>query len=162
MSGTDSGRWSIEAVGRALAALGVILSLLFVGLELRQASQLARAQVRQGLADRNAQQINAISQNRDLARAWAEMFTSAWGSRGVELTMLDTVQAVYALVDMLRHVENVYLQYLEGVVDESVLASYGFRNSRTFVLPQFKPRWEGLRDRFDPRFVEALEAEYGL
>jgi hypothetical protein len=160
MSNSASDRWSIQALARAAATIGVILSLLFVGLELRQSRQLARAEVRQGLADGNAQFISSISDNPELARAWLEM----WGSNvsRFELTAVDSTQAIYAMFGMLRHVENVYLQYLEGVVDESVLTSYGFRSNSTLMLPQFETFWSGAKNRFDPRFVEALNTEYGL
>ena len=161
MSNNASDRRSVQALARAAATIGVILSLLFVGLELRQSRQLARAEVRQGLADRNAQVISSISDNPELARAWLEMWGSSV-SRGLELTAVDSTQAIYALFGMLRHVENVYLQYLEGVVDESVLTSYGFRRNSTLMLPQFETFWSDAKNRFDPRFVEALDTEYGL
>ena len=162
MSSNAADRSGIQALGRVAATIGVILSLLFVGLELRQNRQLARAQVRQGLADRNAQVLSAIAENPELATAWIALWTSSGSARSIEMTATDTLQATYQMINLLRHVENVYLQYLEGVVDESVLTSYAFRNSRTFVLPQFHRFWPGVRDSFDPRFVTAFEVEYGL
>ena len=30
------------------------------------------------------------------------------------------------------------------------------------MTPQFASFWQGIRDRFDPRFVAAFEAEYDL
>ena len=51
---SEATRSRLQTVGNFMAATGVNLSLLFVGLELRQATALARAQTRQGLADRNA------------------------------------------------------------------------------------------------------------
>jgi hypothetical protein len=113
------------------------------------------------MADRNGEVLSVIAENPELARAWQE----TWGRdmpSGLELTAADSAQALYALIGMLRHVENVYMQYLEGVVDESVLTSYGFRNNSTFMRPQFKTFWPRFRDRLDQRFVEAFESEYGF
>jgi hypothetical protein len=50
-------------VGRFLSALGVIASLVFVGLQVRQNTQALRTQIRQGLADRDAQVIYSIAEN---------------------------------------------------------------------------------------------------
>jgi len=141
--------------------IGVILSLLFVGLELRQNGQLARAEVRQGLADRNAQVLNSIAENPELARAWTQRW-SPQASDTVVLTPGEATQALFALLGMLRHVENVYLQYLEGVVDESVLNSYAFQNNTVFTFPKVQEAWPNLRPLFDARFVEAFEERYGL
>lgn len=158
----ETDRSLVGKLARTAGTLGVILSLLFVGLELRQNRQLARAQVRQGLADRQAQVLYSIAENPELARAWQETWAAGAPRGRVELTAADSAQAVHALVGMLRHVENVYLQYLEGVVDESVLTSYAFRNNRTFMTPQFKAFWKNFKEVVDPRFAAAFDAEYGL
>ena len=34
--------------------------------------------------------------------------------------------------------------------------------NNNFMTPQFASFWQGIRERFDARFVAALEAEYGL
>ncbi len=147
--------------GRLLAALGVIASIVFVGLELRQNTEAMRAQTRQGLADRNAEVIYSVAENPQLARAWTLM----WQRDSVaarSLTMVDSVQARWAMWGMLRFVEHAYLQVEEGVLPESALNGYGFHANNNFMTPQFASFWRGIRERFDARFVAALEAEYDL
>ena len=152
-----------RTIGEVVAGAAVIASLVFVGLELRQNTAAIQAQTRQGLADRGGQFITSISENPELARAFDLMWNPYGGTpRDVVLTYTDSVQARSALVGLLRHIENVYLQYHEGVVDETVLNSYGFRNTPVFQGPEFAEFWPLLRDRFDERFVTAFEVEYGL
>ena len=157
-----SPRSRFRAVGELLAGVAVIASLVFVGMELRQNTAAVRAQTRQGLADRNAQFITSISENPELARAWDLMWSLDGPTRPDVLTHTDSVQAVIALFGVLRHVENVYLQFHEGVVDETVLDSYGFRRTPVYSTPQFVEYWPTVRDRFDTRFVTAFELEYNL
>lgn len=148
-------------IGRVLAALGVIASLVFVGLELRQNTEALRAQTRQGLADRNAAAIYAVAENPELARAW----TLRWQRdtlAGQALTMVDSAQANWGMWGMLRFVEHAFLQVEEGVLPESSLNGYAFRGNTNFMTPQFATFWKGIRHRFDARFVAALEAEYDL
>ena len=123
-------------IGRLLAALGVIASLVFVGLELQQNTAALRAQTRQGLADRNAQIIYSVAENPELARAW----TLRW-QRGAlssqTMTMADSAQARWAMWGMLRFVEHAFLQVHEGVLPESSLDGYGFRGNNNFMTPEF-------------------------
>jgi len=153
--------WTTSRAGLLLASLGVIASLVFVGLELRQNTEAPRAQTRQGLADRNAQTIYSVAENPALARAW----TLRWqrdAVAGQSLTMVDSAQANWAMWGMLRFVEHAFLQVEEGVLPESSLDGYGFRGNNNFMTPQFATFWRGIRHRFDAGFVAALEAEYDL
>ena len=63
---------------------------------------------------------------------------------------------------MLRFVEKAFLQVDDGVLPESALSGYGFRGNHNFMTPAFASFRGGIRERFDPRFAAALEAEYGL
>jgi len=160
MTNVTPRRWNAEALGRIAATTGVILSPSFVGLELRLNRQVARAELRQGLADGNAAVLSSIAENPELARAW----TGIWTTRSpvAALTAVDSTQARMAMFLLLRHIENVYLQVLEGVVDEGVLSTYGFRNNIYFSTPQFIQYWPTIKGRFDLRFTTAFEMEYGL
>ena len=115
-------------VGRTLAALGVIGSLVFVGLELQQNTAALRSQTRQGLADRNAEVVYAVAENPELARAWTLRWQREEGSVPT-MTMVDSAQAQWAMWGMLRFVEHAFLQVEEGVLPESALNGYGFRNN---------------------------------
>lgn len=152
-----SGKDIRESVGLLL----VVASMVFVALEIRQNTAAMRAATRQGLAERNAQVIYAVAENPELARAWDIRWSSIAPADSV-MTPTDSTQASWAIFGMLRMVENVYLQYLEGVVDESVLDTYGFHNNIYFASDKFRAYWPTARSRFDPRFVPAFEAEYGL
>ena len=58
--------------------------------------------------------------------------------------------------------ENVYLQYSEGLVGEAALNSYGFGANRYFRNARFQDWWMGARDSFDPTFVRFFEERYEL
>lgn len=107
-------------VRRVLAAMGVIASLVFVGLVLHQNTAAPRAQTRQGLANRNADVIYAVAENPELARAWTLMWQRD-GLMGDSLTMADSVQALWGTWGMPRFVEHAFLQVEEGVLPQSSL-----------------------------------------
>lgn len=143
---------------QSLSAVAVVLSLMFVGLEIRRNTAAQRAETRQGLADASREFTLALSTNADMRRVYYAMFRPDLddGQAATLLTSTDTIQARISVWTHLRNVENVFLQSLEGVIDESVLDTYGFR-SKIYEGPFFPLFWRDVRSRFDSRFVEAFE-----
>jgi hypothetical protein len=63
-----------KAVRETLAALGVIASLVFVGMEIRQNTSVARAETRQALTDLYTQFHLAMATNPTLNQQWRGTF----------------------------------------------------------------------------------------
>lgn len=143
-------------VREAVGVVSVLAGLLFVGAEIRQNNQLARGQARQALADQNQSWLLYLSED---TAAYAN-YTKVW-STDAEVTEAELARARLLMIATLRRSENVYLQYAEGLVDKSVLDSYGIRNTRNRLgSPRFDAFWfeEDGRSTYDPAFVEFFEA----
>ena len=149
--GADRVRKIVEIV----AAIGVILSLVFVALQVRQNTAAVRAQTRQQLTDALTEFLIALSTT-DLGELWGRFI------EGDTLTEREMNRVVPALVAAVRNLENVYLQTREGVIDESALSSYGWKGSRMYASDAFAEWWLMNRDRFNPDFVQAFAADHGL
>ena len=145
-------------IPQILSAVAVGLSLIFVGLEIRQNTAAQRAETRQALTDASRELSLAISSSRELTRVWYARWHPELddGRLGALLTRPDSLQALSIMHANLLNLENVFLQALEGVVDLSVLGTYGF-TSPMFENPGFTSFWEARRSLYDPRFVEAFE-----
>lgn len=143
-----------------LAAAGVILSLLFVGYEVRQNTKVARAQARQALAELNQEWLVLQSQDPEFNRLWRTLWQAP-----ADLTESEVSRGMFMMTMHLRRLENVYFQYQEGLIDASALNSYGFQTAATdFDSEFFRRYWieANWREGFDPEFVEFLESEAGL
>ena len=140
---------SMQSFREWIAFVGVIGSLLFVGLEIRQNNAIARAQARQALT----------SDYREfwLALAFDDRLDEVQGPALADDTRASMVQWV-----RMRLLENVYHQFREGVVDESVLLGYGWSGDPEFQTPEFVEWWAASRNRFHPGFVEEFEARQRL
>ena len=154
MSRVDTKRLSdwLEIV----AATGVILSLLFVGFEIRQNTAIARGQARQDLAQLNQDWLVLLSQDAEFEALWDDAF----GPNARELSADEERRAQYIMTIHLRRLENVYLQYREGLVEESALQNYGFANIAMFRRPEFERYWmdQGWRNGFDAGFADFLDS----
>ena len=103
-----------------MAIAGAILSLLFVAYEIRQNTQVARAQARHELAALNQQWLTLLSQDSTIN----SIFFKVWADMDAELTESEMSRATAMMTLNLRRLENVYFQYSEGLVDEAALRSY--------------------------------------
>ena len=145
-----------------LSAGAVVVSLLFVGFEIRQNTAAQRAETRQGLAEASRQHIHMVASEPSLTEAYLQLFPMLGEERSYrDLTATDSARARLLMFGNLRNSENVYLQFREGVVSESVLNTYGFANPR-YQTTSFRHFWDRYSSLFDPNFVEVFEGANGL
>ena len=146
-----------KAIRETLGFIGLIASLVFVGMEIRQNTAVARAQSRQGLTE------NYLEYNMTLA-ADADLFDLHYRMWVLEdvLEEADQARARRTMFTSLRMLENVFLQVDDGVVDESVFQSYGWVDRDDFRTGVFRDWWGQSRNRFNLDFVATFEAEYDL
>jgi len=141
---------SKQALRETIGFIGVVASLLFVGLQIRQTNAIARAQTRQALASEYREFWTAM--------AFGDHFDEI---RGPALGGTDSRASIVQWVRM-RLLENVYHQFREGVIDESVFLGYGWAGDPEFRTQEFAEWWSPRRGRFDPGFVEEFESRQGL
>jgi hypothetical protein len=150
-SGGDGLRWK-----EALAAFGVILSLVFVGYELRQNTQATRATVRNDLASASREYLLAQATSPELSAAFG-----LWLNDG-ETTPVQDRMVFTATSALLRNLENLFLQVELGTIDDSALTSFGMQ-APIFGSRRFLEIWDlGLDQAFDRGFVEAFAEANGL
>lgn len=112
-------------MGEALAALGVIASLLFVGMQIRQSNTQAKAAAYQAIGAATAEAFDSWAHDAELSAVWlmdpAEMDQVEWE----QLTRKFTVFA--------RLGEMVLLQIDLGVLDPDAMKTLGYGGWRTFL-----------------------------
>ncbi len=148
-----------KAIRETLAALGVIASMVFVGLEIRQNTAVARGQTRQELALQFEDWLELRASNEEID----DLFYRGWVEEA-ELTAGQDRRAVLLMRIFITRLENVYLQVGEGLVDESALTSYGWGADLYFASGRFHAWWrsQGGTGNFDPGFVAFFDERFGL
>ena len=109
------------------AALGVIVSLLFVGLELRQNTAAVRGATFQALSDASADDLSAVAQDPELAALLEQVYFADAAADTFESS--ENVRLWFYYAAFIRRLENSYLQYTSGIVDERVFQSYGWKDA---------------------------------
>ena len=149
-----------KAVRETLGFLAVVAGLVFVGWEIQQNNVQARAATRQALADASMMLSLAVAADDGMAEEFNRW--SRWEGALPEDLSAQFPRASLWVFSALRHFENVFLQFEDGVIDESVFLSYGWTNSPVVTSPLFPSYWADARATFNPDFVAAFEAEYDL
>ena len=142
-----------------IATVGVLVSLIFVGLELRQSTLVARAQARSELATLDQDWLLVLGQDPATTRAWrVYWYDDDLGS----LSPVEESQAYYMMIAMVRRLEATYFHHQEGLIPREALANYGM-GSGVFGSPRFRTEfWPAIRENFDPDFVIFFESVQGL
>jgi len=123
----------IEIVG----VLAVLLGLVFVGLELRQNSELLRITATQTLAAEYSDALEVITYDDEAA------CVHALGSHG--LNNLNEVQCLRFFVQMFlvfRSAEQLHYYSLEGMVEDRVWRGFDRQSQEVANLPGVREWWE--------------------
>jgi hypothetical protein len=139
-----------------LGAVGVVASLIFVGLEVRQNTAAVRGATYQSIADSSLQQVQWWAGNEKLLQHEVRIDEGALpGAFTAEENLL--IQATFVMT--IRRLENIYVQVREGLVEEDAVLR--FRPSKDyFTTPYFLDFWAGWRAEVEPAFRDFFEREF--
>ena len=135
----------IEIVGM----ISIVVTLIFVAVEIRHNTNAARSAVYQSIADQGMIVLAMPVENADLRAA-----LKAVGPGGGTDEEKFLVHFYYGMA--VRVSQNRYLQAELGVVDHDRMLFLGGR-SRLFPSPGFRAYWEPRKHRFDEGYRDYVE-----
>lgn len=146
-------------IERTLTTLGLIVSLLFVGWEIRQNTQVARAAAIQATGDQIIQWQTEVGLNDD----WVRIITFLReGGDFEELSPEDRQRYGYVVSATVRIMELRYRQMQMGIIAREDMGTYGgTSNPNWFRSPHFLDWWDGLdaENSWSPDFLEFFEGQ---
>jgi len=145
---SSPGRLSLK---EALAALGVILSLLFVGLEIRQNTLAVKSSTLQTISDSHRTLI--LESIHD--ESFSALVTRALNGETTEdFTDNENTRLFGYYIVYVSQLENTYVQLNAGILDKDVFEAYGW-NSPVIQTPHFLELIERALDAgASPKFAE--------
>ena len=140
----------------SLAALGVVVSLLFVGYEIRQNTQVARAAAIQATADQSLQVIIAWAADEQAVRLMTRLLDGALPS---EFSDDENTKLRFMFLATFRIMENRYRQSDLGLIDDPMIFT---GRAAIYRSPYLAARWDEFRSAVVPDFAEQFEVDFGL
>jgi hypothetical protein len=136
-----------------IAAVAVVVSLIYVGRELRSNTAATRAESLQGVADASAQILLTTASDSTLSRI------RQVGNRDVSLlTDAEAFRYGTLLRQSLLAMQNVYFQKEFGVLDSRVWAGYQAVICDLWSNPGVRATWNLHRHVLDTDFAEVVES----
>ena len=132
--------------------LGIIGSLIFVGVEIKQNSLEIRGSTHQSISGQVTKLYMDVAADQRLSKLVSEM--SLNDSLREELNAADQLSLDFIVLTGLRRVENIYLQQLDGILSEKAFERIGLEFYRTQYA---RESWDKYKTGFDSLFINFFE-----
>ena len=152
-------RFSARAIGEVVAVLGVVLSLVFVGLQLRQNALVSRASAYQELGIAMAEGWRLRATDREL-NDLLYMANSTDPDVRSKLTDSDMRRVQAYTLSYLRIYQSAYLEVQQGLLPPEALVDLGLRGVKGSAFLQHM--WPSLQLLLSTEFADYLESELDL
>ncbi|NJD32812.1 MAG: hypothetical protein FIB04_13115 [Gammaproteobacteria bacterium] len=144
--------WSGKAISEALAAVGVIGSMVFVGLQIRDSNVQARAAAYQAIGIATSEfhrwfdaRMNRLATESSYPEAVQRWTLADWEATGRMITA------------DLRMLETILLQVDQGLLPADAMERLGYNWGPALADPAFACLWPELRKQVGPSVREFIE-----
>ncbi len=144
---------AVGAVAELTGALGVIASLLYLAIQVRNNTRSIRTSTYQALLNTSLDFSFLAGSEPNVA------LTFNRGLRGDELSPQESAQFAYLLHGVLRSLENGHYQFINGTMDPELWSGWTETARGIIGSPGGRQRWAAYRPRLRSSFVEFVERE---
>jgi hypothetical protein len=141
----------LASIGSLISSIAVLISLIYLALQVRQAEKNQQASIRQGRATRAVDIILATGEP-SLAEALPK---GASGAADITQAQFGQFAAIYGA--FLASAEDTFLQYKEGLLSEAVFASFAASWRTTLAQPGVRALWTLRRHAFEAGFAAFMD-----
>lgn len=135
------------------AAVGVIISLIFVGLQLQSNTDATEAATREAINQKDMEFLSLRIDSSVLARAYAKL------ENGEELSLLEKSQLGHQEYVNFISFEHSLYQYRKGVLEpKEWLPHWNIVQSQIEDFLYTRTMWESKRNTFTPEFQELVDS----
>ena len=134
-----------------IGLLSVVGSLIFVGLEIKQNTTAVRGATQQAVSSQVAEMYRIGAENERMANLVSKAFQ--------DISKTDISESDYVSLWMyqmmgFRRIENIYLQYKNGLLTKDAFSRIGMGIYRTNIVREI---WDERKGDFEPDFAEFFE-----
>ncbi len=140
-----------KSIGETLAAVGVIATLIFVAMEIKQNTIASRAAAYQAIGLAAASSLDDLAHDR-------ELFENVFAKAPADMDQIDWWQFDRLMSSQARLCETLLLQVIEGALPGNAMGRLGCNGWRTILDdPQTACVWPSMRRWVSTAFREFVE-----
>lgn len=144
----------LVAISQLLAAVGVIASLVFLAIQLRQNTKAIRASSIQNLV----QSLSAVAQTLVENESLVSIALRA-NNNPEQLTDVERATLHFWFVMAIRRFEGVYFQRSLGLVDNAFIEGFERSNFSIIASKSGRDWWNGAKEIFNSGFVSYVDEQ---
>lgn len=140
------------ALGELIGGVAIIVSLLYVGAQVKQNTKAERASAAQAFVDIHAQLVLHISGN----KVFRDIY---WRGLGGLSALQGNETAAFGAwcIQTFRAWESFYFQWKEGVFEDELWAGWQRQFTDLFGYPGIQELWAVRRHQFNDEFCELVD-----
>jgi len=153
---------AIGAVGEILGAIGVIATLAYLAVQIRQNTQMVKAQTRDSITNKQLDYYSSIYENDGSSESYFAAVSKEFDISDqavVDELFQDKEFQRFALIVLgnFRLWENEWYQYQQGLFETEEFLPRQVNWSKNMSIPAYKLAWSFYRDEFSPSFRQVID-----
>ena len=137
----------------AAASIGVLLGIVFLGMEIRQNTEMMRSQARDAITEKQMMFSEWVTTEPDMATALVA------ANQGTDsMTPDQFMMFAYFMAGVWREWENSYYQYQQGLFQENEFQTRMRRWRSQMQMPAAASQWRATREWYAPDFRAEVDA----
>jgi len=144
---------SIENIINLTAALGVVLSVVFLAIQTRKNTKFVKANFYDSLASSNSEFLRQLVEDKELGKLF-ENAVNSWDDLNVD----DKRTSNYLFIQLFRMWENTYYQNKMGILESWLWKSYKNTILSYFQNKGIQEWWCNRKQTFSVEFKDFLES----
>jgi len=145
---------AIGAIGENIGAFAVVISIIYLAVQIRQNTKTVAANTAQAVTDSAVDALMRVAESHDLSSVAAKTFAGDKSLTGVEQMQLQLV-----LRSLFRNFENYFYQHRRGYFEEEIWAGYKLVIFDQLSTEAFRDWWDANSRLFGKSFVEFVNNE---
>ncbi|NRA76484.1 MAG: hypothetical protein HRU16_11130 [Planctomycetes bacterium] len=139
-------------LGDFLGGIGVIVTLIYLALQIRSNTQTVRAASLESVVNSHSQFLDRLAADPGLSRIW---FSGLW--QGMELSEEEGQRLLYLLFSAVRRWESAFHNVRTGTIEQSSWAGLHKEYTNVFASTGAVGRWPLIRTTLSPAFLPFAE-----
>ena len=143
---------AIGAVSEVIAAVAVVISLVYLATQVRQATKIARATTRNAIAESAQALSQDVIDNADMAEIFVKHLN------GEELNAVEMLRLQGRCYRDMRHWENIFYQVREGLLTNEEWSGFRKNLAALFEIDAYRDYWVSEAGLYSEAFREQIDA----
>jgi len=138
---------AISAISQFVSSIAVVLSLLYLAMEVRRSTRVAKVAAQDAAASAVRDVTNTFMENADMSRIWGSGLENL-----KSLSREDQARFFHAAHQFLKALETIHFHHLSGLMDEELWLGWQELLRHYIFAPGIARYWEIRSELFSARF----------